>query len=145
MSALKTATRDEHDDFCVAERWQLVRGATGKPVAHHRTYKLAIPDGRILRTRVSRPIDSTQYARSMWTHILREQLSVTQEEFWDCVNDGVLPDRSIATEERPGLPYYLAVEVKRTLNLGDDEVAELSEADAKRLIREHWASIASED
>lgn len=137
-----TATRDEHDDFCQIESWTLVRGATGKPVKHHRTYKLAIPDGRILRTRISRPVDSTQYARSKWTHILREQLSVLEGEFWDCVEEKILPDRSIAAEERPGLPYYLAVEVQRVLKLDADEAASLSETEAKQMIANYWTSVA---
>jgi hypothetical protein len=144
MSAA-SATREEHDDFCTIEEWILVRGARGKPVKHHRTYKLSIPDGRILRTRVSRPVDSTQYARSMWIHILREQLSVMENEFWECVDDKVLPDRSIASDERPGLPYYLAVEIQRVLKLDADEAATLSEAEAKRMIAEHWTEIAKRE
>ena len=145
MSKARNASREEHDDFCNIEGWELVRGARGKPVQHHRTYKLILPDGRILRTRISRPIDSSQYPRSMWTHILREQLSVTESEFWDCVDQGVLPDRNISATERPGLPYYLAVEVQRTCGLSADEAAELSESEAKGMIARHWANIANDE
>ena len=55
MSKHPRATREDHDDFCTTEGWILVRGATGKPVQHHRTYELALPDGSILRSRPTTP------------------------------------------------------------------------------------------
>lgn len=100
MSKHPQAARADHDDFCTTENWALVRGATGKPVARHRTYELALPDGRILRTRISRPVDRTQYRDSVWSHILRTQLQVTADEFWECVTDEVLPQRSRSTTPR---------------------------------------------
>lgn len=145
MSKARTGTREEHDDFCNNEGWELVRGARGKPVQHHRTYKLKLPDGRVLRTGISQPVDTSQYARSMWTRILRDQLAVTEDEFWQCVDEGVVPDRSIDAAERPGLPYYLAIELQRTCGLSADESAELSEVEAKRMIAEHWAKVAKEE
>src|SRR5207237_4946394 len=56
-------------------------------------YELALPDGRILYTRISHAVDRTDYGPSIWAHILRDQLAVTAEEFWACVEDKVLPDR----------------------------------------------------
>ncbi|WP_433163874.1 hypothetical protein [Kribbella sp. CA-247076] len=56
-------------------------------------YEFALPDGRILYTRISHPVDRTDYGPSIWSHILRDQLAVTAGEFWACVEDKVLPDR----------------------------------------------------
>ncbi|WP_062203567.1 hypothetical protein [Demequina salsinemoris] len=106
-------TREHHDTFCLAEEWALVRGAAGQPVRHHRTYELPLWDGRTLRTRISRPVDSTTYRRSMWSHILREQLEVTADEFWTCVLDGLAPDRGgpAARDTARALPLYLVREL----------------------------------
>lgn len=43
------------------------------------------PDGRVLRTRVSHPVDRTDYGKSLWSHILRDQLEVSEAQFWECV------------------------------------------------------------
>jgi hypothetical protein len=86
-------TRERHEQFCKAEEWERVRDARGRTGTHHITYELAIPDGRILRTRVSHPVDRTGYGPSMWAHILRDQLNVTEGVFWACVLDAKLPDR----------------------------------------------------
>lgn len=108
MSKYPPATREDHDDFCTTEKWHLAPGATGKPVQHHRTYELSLADGRILRTRISRPVDRTQYRNAMWSHILGTQLEVTAQEFWACVTDEVIPRRSRPiAPQRASLPLYL--------------------------------------
>lgn len=124
-------TREDHDDFCVNERWTIVRGAAGKPVTHHRTYELTLWDGRILRTRISRPVDRTDYSPAMWSHILREQLEVTSEVFWLCAKDGILPDRGAPEPPRPrgGVPLYLVRELTR-LGMSEGEIVQLDAATA---------------
>lgn len=52
------ATRKDHESFCRTEAWELVRDAQGRSTSHHVTYKLPLHDGRILRTRTSRPVTS---------------------------------------------------------------------------------------
>ncbi|WP_084125642.1 hypothetical protein [Demequina sp. NBRC 110054] len=106
-------TREHHDDFCVTEEWTLARVASGQPVRHQRTYELPLWDGRTLRTRISRPVDSTTYRSSMWSHILREQLEVSSDEFWRCALDGVTPDRGgpATRDVSKALPLYLVREL----------------------------------
>lgn len=81
-------TRADHKQFVVNEGWQQV------PSTHHETYELDLPDGRVLRTRISRPPNKATYGARMWAHILRNQLDVSADEFWACVREGVAPDRS---------------------------------------------------
>lgn len=138
MSKHPKATREDHDDFCATEGWTLVRGATGKPVAHHRTYELALPDGRILRTRISRPVDRTQYRDSMWSHILRTQLQVTTDEFWDCVTNKILPQRSRpAAPPRKSLPLYLVDGLSRH-GVPAQEISAMTEDEAKERLHQIW-------
>jgi hypothetical protein len=80
--------RAVHKQFVTAEGWDEVESR------HHDTYELVLPNGDVLRTRISRPPSKKHtYGKAMWSHILRDQLAVTAAEFWACVNDGELPDR----------------------------------------------------
>jgi hypothetical protein len=80
--------RAVHKQFVVAEGWGEVEST------HHDAYELVLPDGDVLRTRISRPPSKKHtYGKAMWAHILRDQLAVTAAEFWACLNDGELPDR----------------------------------------------------
>ena len=140
MSKYPAATREDHDDFCVTEKWQLVRGASGQPVRHHRTYELALWDGRILRTRISKPVDRSTYATGMWAHILRNQLAVDADAFWACVRDKTLPDRGapeVATRKEP-LPLYL-VRALSELGVDESESLALTVAEAAHLLAEKTA------
>src|SRR4051794_37351203 len=79
-------TRDHHDRFCRIEGWRQVRNARGGTGTHHVTYELDLPDGRILRTRISHPVDRSTYGPAIWNHVLRDQLQVDEATFWACVH-----------------------------------------------------------
>src|ERR1043165_5317646 len=82
-------TPADHDRFCRTEGWISVRAAT------HITYELGLPDGRVLRTRLS---SRDSYGSDLWRHILRDQLEVDEPAFWACVHDekrGNSPDRRL--------------------------------------------------
>lgn len=126
--------RQNHDNFCTIEKWQLVSGAAGKPVKHHKTYELSLWDGRILRTRISRPINSSEYGPKLWSHILKFQLEVTAREFWACVKEKQLPIRQVAQviEHPKAIPLFLVreltalgVEEEKALSLSASEAAQL--------------------
>lgn len=133
-SKFPPATREHHDTFCVHEKWELKRGAKGQPVAHHKTYVLKLWDGRILRTRISRPVNKTQYSPSMWKHILREQLEVDTATFWACVRNAELPDRGEPKqrEVKKPIPLYLYRELTQR-GVTDGEIAELDVGEAAEL------------
>lgn len=77
----------------------MVRDARGRPTQHHVTYTLPLWDGRVLRTRISRPADGTTYGASLWKHILADQLEVSEQGFWACVTDGIPPDREAESKD----------------------------------------------
>lgn len=130
----RPATREDHDDFCLIEGWTLVRGAMGKPVTHHRTYELRLWDARVLRTRISRPVNRTEYAPSMWSHILRTQLEVSAEGFWICVTERTRPDRGQPSipDVRKAVPLYL-LRALTDLGIPEAEVLTLDAASAAAL------------
>lgn len=135
------ASRRQHKQFCDIEGWDTVLNARGKKVRHHITYELALSDGRILRTRISRPANNETYGPSLWTAILRDQLEVAEAAFWDCVERHVLPPRpgTSASPAAAGLPASLVHQLKITLGLSDADVAELSKDQAVARMSAHWS------
>lgn len=138
---MNPGTRVDHDRFCVNEGWDVVRNARGGSVRHHRTYELPLEDGRVLRTRISRPVDKTTYGASLWRAILRDQLVVTGREFWACVRDRTRPDRGVSGDEPPAgaLPAPLVHQLIHQVGLTDDVVAQMTLADAMAALEAHWS------
>ena len=137
----RVASRREHQRFCEIEGWAEVLNARGKPTQHHITYELLLGDGQIMRTRISRPANTDRYGKSLWSHILDDQLHVTIEEFWECVDNKNSPKRS-AVLDKPDtavLPANLAYQLVHTLQLTNEQIAQLTLDDAVRLMTEHWA------
>lgn len=97
-------TRVDHETLCTTEGWTERKRATGKRGSHHVNYELALPDGAVLYTRISHPVDRTDYGPSIWAHILRDQLHVSAEEFWDCVLNQVVPHRGHPPEAIDAIP-----------------------------------------
>lgn len=131
-------TRADHDQFCRAEGWRLVRNARGRTGTHHITYELDLPTSGTLRTRVSHPPDRTDYGRNLWSHILRDQLHITEADFWACVRDGVLPNRGAPPPVAESLPAELVYLLITRVGLTEEEVRELSKDEAVARLTAHW-------
>ena len=113
-----------------------MRDATKRRARHHVTYELELTDGRMLRTRISHPVGSDTYGPSLWGHILRDQLDVTADEFWLCVDKKVLPNRTASTApviEKP-LPLSL-VRALVAAGVPSEKLEGLSEAEARVLLK----------
>ena len=133
-------SRKDHDRFCRVEQWTEVRNARGKKVGHHLTYELLLPDGRILRTRISRPADSTVYGPSLWQHILSEQLDVVEKEFWECVSHRRPPSRGQAPNlPESALPAQLVHQLLHTAGIPERDVAGMTLERALEVMTEHWS------
>jgi hypothetical protein len=133
-----TPTRIDHEKFCRIEGWTKVRDARGRSTGHHVTYEFALPTGNVLRTRVSHPVDRTDYGPQLWGHILRDQLDVGEDQFWDCVRNRVLPPRG-APEAPPGsLPADLVYQLVVKFRVPEADVAALDKEAAVNLLRSLW-------
>jgi hypothetical protein len=133
------ATREEHERFCQVEGWLRVRYPKGRTGTHHVTYELGLPDGQVLRTRICHPPDRTAYGPSLWAHILRDQLSVTQEVFWACVRDGTPPDRGVPAVPPEALPADLVHLLITRVGLAEAEVRKLTKPEAIARLQQYWA------
>lgn len=132
-------TRQFHEKFCQVEEWTPVRDARGRAGTHHITYELGLRDGRILRTRISHPVDRTTYGPSIWRHILRDQLQVTDAEFWRCARDGVKPDRGEPEVPAEALPAELVYLLIHRVGLDETAVAAMTKDEAVARLNQYWA------
>lgn len=126
-----SATRRDHEQFCISEGWERRTTATGQTGTHHHNYELALHDGRILYTRISHPVDRPDYGQGLWGHILREQLQVDNPTFWDCVKNGVPPDRGGPAEApESAIPAGVVAILIGTFHLPEAEVKAMTAAGA---------------
>jgi hypothetical protein len=70
------------------------------------------------------------HGSSLWSHILRDQLNVSEPEFWNCARDGVKPDRGIPEPPAAALPAELVHLLINRVGVSESEVAAMSKADA---------------
>ena len=67
----------------------------------------------------------------MWSHILREQLAVSADEFWDCVNDHQPPQRSQPPGRQPeAIPVGVVTALVNVFRISEDEVRSMTKAQA---------------
>ncbi|MCO1580947.1 cytotoxic translational repressor of toxin-antitoxin stability system [Crossiella sp. SN42] len=138
MTSWPQPTRQAHQKFCLVEEWRQVRDARGRTGTHHVTYELHLVDGRILRTRVSHPVDRSCYGPSIWRHILRDQLDVDEPVFWACARDGVKPARGVPEPPAEALPAELVHLLISQVGLAEAEVAKLGKAEAVARLQRFW-------
>lgn len=134
-------SRREHNRFCQIEKWVELRNARNKKVRHHITYELELPDGRVLRTRVSRPADKTTYGADLWNHILAVQLCVTEHEFWECVKKRRPPNRALGATKIPdgALPAQLVHQLLHVVGVPEADIAGMTVERARELMDEYWS------
>ncbi|MDL5160195.1 cytotoxic translational repressor of toxin-antitoxin stability system [Actinomycetospora termitidis] len=112
-----------------------MRGRTG---THHVTYELALPDGRVLRTRVSHPPGRQTYGKALWSHILRDQLDVDEATFWSCVHDGQAPDRGEPPVPDIALPAEVVALLMSRVGLDESDVRAMSKDEAIARLHRFW-------
>jgi hypothetical protein len=133
-------TRKDHQDFCLNEGWTQVRNARGKG-GHHVTFELSLPDGRVLRTRISHPPNRQTYAPSMWAHILRDQLQVSEDEFWACLRGKKMPQRGRNEPPTPSIPAGVVAQLL-SHGVEESEVRLMSRAEAIDRLNRIWSQEA---
>ncbi|MEV8611839.1 cytotoxic translational repressor of toxin-antitoxin stability system [Amycolatopsis sp. NPDC051373] len=116
-----------------------MRDARERSVTHHVTYELHLSDGRVLRTRNSRRPNRSTDGPQMWRAVLRHQLCVTEAEYWACVQDDVVPERSIARPvAEAGVPAQVVHTLIHQVGIPDAEVAAMSREEAIARVNQFW-------
>ncbi|MQY20581.1 cytotoxic translational repressor of toxin-antitoxin stability system [Nocardia macrotermitis] len=131
-----------HETFCRNDEWRLVRNAKGGAVGHHSTWELALSDGRILRTRISRPVDNTDYGPKMWSQILKDQLKVTEAQFWACADDRTRPTRvreQVTIPNKEPIPLGVVEKLIRLAGLTPQEIESMTKTQGVERLNQFWA------
>jgi hypothetical protein len=134
------ATRRDHETFCITEGWVERKRATGNRGSHHVNFELPLPDGRILYTRISHPVDRSDYGPNLFAHILRDQLQVSAEEFWDCVDNRVLPSRGAPPQLNEAIPLGVIRVLIQEAHVPEAEVRAMTKAEAVARVAEFYTT-----
>jgi hypothetical protein len=129
MRPLKHA---DHRKFVETEGWNKTRTASSnKKTGNHFRYTLTLSTGDILYTRISHGSGQLDDAKLIGA-IFRTQLEVTEENFYRCVEKGILPPRPQTIPERSaeGLDATLVRNLIRKVGLSQIQVAKMSKAQA---------------
>lgn len=140
MTGFPEPTRRDHEEFCRTEGWTQPGNARGR-TGHHVTFELTLPDGRVLRTRISHWPDRQTYGPSLWAHILRDQLFVSEDEFWSCVRKKKVPQRGRAEPSRAAIPAGVVAQLLAH-GVPEAEVREMSRAEAIERLNLIWSQEA---
>lgn len=125
----------DHRRFVETEGWEKKGTArsAGKTGDHQR-YTLALANGEVLYTRVSHGAGQIDDQRLV-SSILRDQLRVTENDFYRCVRERALPPRpQPPATDRPaeGIDAKLMRNLVRRVGLAPAQIATMSKADAVR-------------
>jgi hypothetical protein len=130
---VRTPTWGEVERFCQIDGWTETRRTD------HVFFEKVLADGTVLRTHRSFAATKTM-SPGRFKAILRLQLRVSEEDFWRALEIGKPVARpSEPPEDAPRLPLYLVRVLTDELGKSEAEIAELSAAEAERLVHEHWA------
>lgn len=110
------------------EEPNLVRGR--RRTGDHRRYRKVLADGRVLRTKVSHATRD-EIGRALFTHILHDQLEVTEERFWAVFAGAATVEDEPAAPSTPTLPGWLVLRLVTTVGLSESEVAAMTPVEAQ--------------
>ncbi len=95
----------------------------------HWRYQKAVPDGRVLRTKVSRSLNK-EIGPSLLGHILRHQLETTMEEFQATSSGQGEDPRAVRMPDVEPMPGWLVMRLIHTVGLDESAVRALTLAEA---------------
>lgn len=128
--------------FVETEGWKPKGTARGtKKQGDHERYTLALSDGTVLATRISH--GTGQYDDpSLVSHILRDELRVSEPDFWACVERGAKPPRPQPEPIRGAgneIPYDLMRNLVKKVGIEPATIERLTKAEAVQAWRDYLA------
>jgi len=132
---MRPARYDDVRAFCRVDGWTLKADAPGRVTRKHEVWSKALADGMVLRAVVSK--GRGEYSPQMMSWIVKQELQVTEREFWAAVRDGVAPARPEAEPPRPRnalLPLSL-VRALEAAGYTPHDLRGLTRDEAKRLLK----------
>lgn len=122
--------------FCIADKWEPPRQTK------HAVYKKVLADGTALQTEASRGKDADNIGAGLFHFILRVELQVSEDEFWEAIRTGEPASRPAHPAPRPLPPKPdagLVFQLRKHLHLTDQEIGALSKDEAVELINAYYS------
>jgi hypothetical protein len=130
---VKPLPHSAHRKFVETEGWEKKGTARGSGKTGDRyRYNLRLATGNVPTTRVSHGSGQINDPKLV-AAIYRDQLAVSEESFWRCVEDGVLPPRPeppSAAPEGEALDAKLVRNLIRKVGLSEAQIATFTKAEA---------------
>lgn len=124
----------ERDGWIPEANLARVRRRTGD----HRRYRKELPDGSILRTKVSHALGE-EIGIGLFKHILRDQLRVDEARFWAIVRGGAQPAAGAEAPRRDTIPAWLVERLMTTVGITEAQLRSLTRDEAL----ERWEAFIS--
>lgn len=122
--------------FCKADQWNPPRQTK------HAVYTKVLADGTSLMMETSRGKDSENIGHGLFHFILREELQVSEDEFWQAIKTGKPAARPAHPAPAPAAPKPgagMVFQLRRYLHLTDAQIEPLSKDDAIRMLQEYYS------
>jgi hypothetical protein len=136
-------TWSDVESFLKADGWiRVTASARGGRRQRHIFFEKELQDGRVLQTHISHDRAGTMSA-GRFSLILREQLEVSREAFWQAVRTGEPVERPVDADDGGVVEHeswVMAVLVGK-LHLSADEIEKLSREEAIRMVQDHWSGL----
>lgn len=122
-----------HKKFVETEGWEK-KGKSGssRETGDHYRYTLTLATGDVLYTRVSHGAGQLDDP-NLIAAVLREELQVTEKQFWACVNRGTIPPRPKLLQTDSSVEKLDAKLIRnliRRVGLSLDEIEKLTKEEA---------------
>jgi hypothetical protein len=129
---MRPLTHTNHRKFARTEGWtKKGTASSSKKTGDHFRYTLMLSTGDILFTRISHGSGELADPKLI-REIFRNQLVVTEADFYRCVEKGILPPRpqDIPEATVEGLEAKLVMNLIRKVGLSQSQVAEMTKVQA---------------
>lgn len=118
--------------FCELDGWEETEATT----PDHYRYRKRLPDGRVLRTKVSRGRGPIVRNPGLWTSVWRRQLDLqSEDEFWEVLKTREPASRGEPTAEppEPQMEAWLFEALVLTYDVDEEKVRAMNADDALAL------------
>jgi len=129
------------EKFLAADGWrQIPTGERGGRRQRHLFFEKLLPDGRLLQTHISHDRGKSIGA-GRFGAVLRDQLEASRADFWAAIEAGEPVDRPVALDEEEVVEHdaWVIRVLAGELHMSPDEIAALSEEEAKTRVYAHWS------
>jgi hypothetical protein len=129
------------EQFLAADGWRQLPGSErGGKRQTHIFFEKQLPDGRTLQAHISHDRSNTM-SPGRFGSVLRWELEISKEEFWEAIRSGEPVDRPVSVDDDEVIehPAWVIAVLNGELHMSAEQIAQLSEAAAVELVHEHWS------